>query len=470
MPGPLPGTTSIAGKTVLRISSKRFRKGRQNGTLRTVSAADLQPQEYIRRVVDGELDDLLPSLAAVAIEGAKAVGKTATAAERARTVYRLDQDEQRLLIKADSSRLLQGEPPILVDEWQRMPSSWDVVRRAVDDRRTPAGSFILTGSASAAPEANLHSGAGRIVTVRMRPMTLLERGVARPTVSLAGLLQGAGLEIAGRTAVRLADYVDEILASGFPGLRGLTGRPLRAQLDGYLDRIVEREFPQLGVNIRNPAALRRWLAAYAAASSTTTSFEKIRDAASAGQDEKPAKKTVGAYRDALERLWVLDPLPAWAPTRSHLRRLSYPPKHQLVDPALAARLLGVGAGALLQQERVPVQPPIQRGGMLLGGLFESLVTIDVRVYAQAAEARVGHLRTASGDREIDLIVERDDGRIVAIEVKLSAVPDDHDVRHLHWLKDRLGDGLLDMVVIGTGAYAYRREDGVAVVPAALLGP
>jgi predicted AAA+ superfamily ATPase len=413
---------------------------------------------------------LFGSLAAVAVEGAKAVGKTATAAERALTVYQLDEDDQRSLVEADSSRLQQGDRPILVDEWQRVPSSWDVVRRAVDNRRTAAGSFLLTGSATPPADAHVHSGAGRIVSVRMRPLTLSERGIAQPTVSLAALLSGGVPVIKGETTVRLADYVDEILASGFPGLRGITGRALRAQLDGYIDRIVEREFPQLGVNIRNPAALRRWLAAYAAASSTTTTWEKIRDAASGGEDEKPQKKTVLAYRDALERLWALDPVPAWAPTRNHLRRLSSPPKHQLVDPALAARLLGVGAGALLQQERLEVEPAVPRDGTLLGGLFESLVTVDVRVYAQAAEARVGHLRTMSGDREVDLIVERDDGRIVAVEVKLNAAPTDKDVRHLHWLKERLGNDVLDMVVINTGSYAYRREDGIAVVPAALLGP
>lgn len=304
----------------------------------------------------------------------------------------------------------------------------------------------------------------------MRPLTLSERGLARPSVSLAALLRGGTPGLTGETTVRLADYVDEILASGFPGLRGLSGRALRAQLDGYVDRVVEREFRQLGVNIRNPAALRRWLAAYAAASSTTTTWEKIRDAASGGENEKPTKKTALAYRDALERLWVLDPVPAWAPTRNHLRRLSSPPKHHLVDPALAARLLGVEAGALLQQEKFDVRPSIPRDGTLLGGLFESLVTLDIRVYAQASEARVGHLRTANGDHEIDLIVERDDGRFVAVEVKLIAAPTDDDVRHLHWLRKRLGDDMLDMVVISTGSYAYRREDGVAVIPAALLGP
>jgi predicted AAA+ superfamily ATPase len=434
-----------------------------------VDLPDLDPITYTRRVADDEIDALFGSLAAVSIEGAKAVGKTATALQRARTVYRLDDDDQRSLIQADRSRLLEGERPILIDEWQRLPASWDIVRREVDKPRTPAASFLLTGSAAPAPDANTHSGAGRIVSIRLRPLTLAERGVETPSVSLAALLRGVRPAIAGETSVRLGDYANEILGSGFPGVRGLAGRALRAQLDGYIDRIVEREFPQLGITVRNPTALRRWLAAYAAASSTTASYETIRDAATGGQGEKPSRMTVGPYRDALERLWVIDPVPAWAPTRNHLRRLSSPPKHHLVDPALAARLLGVGVGALLQTEKAPVEPAIPRDGTLLGALFESLVTIDVRVYAQAAEARVGHLRTAGGEHEVDLIVERDDGRIVALEVKLTTTIDDEDLRHLKWLKDRLGDDVLDMAVITTGSYAYRRPDGIAVVPAALLG-
>ncbi len=428
------------------------------------------PSTYTSRVVDDELDVLFDSLAAVSIEGAKAVGKTATALQRARTVYRLDDDEQRSLIAADRLRLLEGERPVLIDEWQRLPAAWDIVRREVDKPQTAAGSFLLTGSAAPAPDATTHSGAGRIVSIRMRPLTLAERGVETPSVSLAALLQGGRPAIDGETSVRLADYVNEILASGFPGLRGIGRRALRAQLDGYIDRIVEREFPQLGIAMRNPMALRRWLAAYAAASSTTASYETIRDAATGGQGEKPSKTTLGPYRDALERLWVVDPVPAWAPTRNHLRRLSSPPKHQLVDPALAARLLGVGAGALLQIENAPVEPAVPRDGTLLGALFESLVTIDVRVYAQAAEARVGHLRTASGEHEVDLIVEREDRRVIALEVKLTTTVDDADLRHLKWLQGRLGDDVLDMIVITTGSYAYRRLDGIAVVPAALLGP
>ena len=128
----------------------------------------------------------------------------------------------------------------------------------------------------------------------------------------------------------------------------------------------------------------------------------------------------------------------------------------------------MGASALLSAD--PVGPPSLREGPLLGALFESLVTLSVRVYAQAARARVGHLRTRNGDHEVDLIVERRDGRILAIETKLAAVPNDRDVRHLHWLAQQIGSDLLDAVVITTGPYAYRRPDGIAVVPAGLLGP
>ena len=263
---------------------------------------------------------------------------------------------------------------------------------------------------------------------------------------------------------------NEILSSGFPGLRGLSARALRAQLDGYIDRIVTREFPQLGFNVRNPSALRRWLAAYAAASSTTATYETIRDAATGGEGDKPSRVTVGPYRDTLARLWVVDPVPAWAPTRNHLRKLGLAPKHQIVDPALASRLTGVGIGALLRGADSPTAAAIPRGGTYLGALFESLVTNDVRVYAQAAEARVSHLRTTGGDHEVDLIIERDDGRVLAIEVKLSSTVADEDVEHLAWLAKRIGDDLLDAVVVTTGQYAFRRRDGIAVVPLALLGP
>ncbi|MDQ1293786.1 MAG: uncharacterized protein QG608_1667 [Actinomycetota bacterium] len=421
--------------------------------------------KYFPRVIDFEIDELLAGVPAIAIEGPKAVGKTRTALQRARTVHQLDDPGERSVFFADPGRLATGRAPVLIDEWQRLPSSWDTVRRAVDADPSP-GRFLLTGSAC--PRTTTHSGAGRIVTARMRPLTLVERGVGTPTVSLQALLSGKRPPIDGDSDVTLEDYTEEICASGFPGLRGLHGRALRAQLDGYLDRIVDHDIPELGRSIRNPTALRRWLAAYAAATSSTTAFERIRDAATGDDGNALTRSSLLPYRDALTRLWILDPLPAWLPTLNHFSRLATPAKHQLADPALAARLLGVGPDSLLSADQGAVRLP--RDGTLLGALFESLVTLDVRVYAQSCEATTSHLRTHQGAHEIDLIVERDDRRIVAIEVKLVADPSPGDLKHLHWLHERLGDDLLDAVVVTTGRHAYRRPDGIAVVPAALLGP
>jgi uncharacterized protein len=424
------------------------------------------PADYRRRILDDELDELMGGLPAVALEGAKAVGKTATASERATTVHQLDDPDQRAIAEADIDRLLGSPPPVLIDEWQYVPPVWDRVRRAVDAGATP-GQFLLTGSSS--PEdTGTHSGGGRIVSLRMRPFSLAERLDEPPTVSLAELLVGARPAVGGSTACKLERYTEEVLRSGFPGLRELRGRALRAQLDGYLGRVVDREFPELGHTVRNRGALRRWMTAYAAATATTTSFEKIREASTSGDERKPARTTVQPYRDVLERLFILDEVPGWQPSRNRIAQLALPPKHHLADPALAARLLGATANALLKGESPG--PNIPRDGTLLGALFESLVTQSVRVYAQAAEATVGHLRTHRGDHEVDLIVERDDGRVVAIEVKLTTAPGADATRHLRWLSEQIGEELLDAIIITTGPEAYRRPDGIAVVPAALLGP
>jgi uncharacterized protein len=258
-----------------------------------------------------------------------------------------------------------------------------------------------------------------------------------------------------------------VIASGFPAIRRLTGRTRTAQLDGYLARIVDQDFAEAGRPVRRPAQLTRWLRAYAAATATVARFETIRDAATGDQADKPAKATSEAYRDVLTRLWILDALPAWLPTSNTIAELTQAPKHHLVDPALAARLLGVTHEALLAG--VPAMAEGPTGG-LLGALFESLVAQSVRVYAQSAAASVHHLRTARGRQEVDLIVRGNDHRILAMEVKLSATVNDDDVRHLHWLRAQLGEELADAVVVTTGPTAYRRADGIGVVPAALLGP
>lgn len=419
--------------------------------------------DYRRRILDDILDELQPHLRALSIHGPKGVGKTATATRRAVSRIDLSLPAQREIILADPSILTQMPGPVLVDEWQRLPEVWDHVRHAVD-AGSPPGHFIIAGS-SAPRGAVVHSGAGRIVPMRMRPLSLAERGIESPTVSMAALLAGA-CEVGGATALRLADYVEEIVASGFPAIRSLPGRVRRAELDAYLDSVVQREFPEQGYPVRRPAVLRAWLAAYAAATSSTATYTKILDATTAGLANKPAKETTLAYRDALSALWLLDAIPPWIPSHNHLDRLGQVPKHQLADPALAARLLGLDASALLRAEQGRTN---LAEGTILGALFEHLAALSVHTYAEASEAKVGHLRTRNGDHEVDLIVQHPDGRVLGIEVKLADRVEDADTRHLRWLRDRIGNDLIDAVVIYAGEHAYRRRDGVAVVPLALLG-
>jgi predicted AAA+ superfamily ATPase len=190
-------------------------------------------------------------------------------------------------------------------------------------------------------KASVYSGAGRIVSMAMRPMSFSERGVHDPTVSLRALLDGESQEISGTSDVDVPAYTDEILRSGFPGIRDLPERARHLQLDSYVARIVERELPENGVSVRRPAALRAWLAAYAAATATNAAYSTILDAATPGEGDKPARQTVGAYREHLRRIFVLDPVEAWIPTFAPIKRLTHAPKHHLVDPAIAARLLGI---------------------------------------------------------------------------------------------------------------------------------
>ena len=421
--------------------------------------------EYFRRVVDDELDLLLSALPAVAIDGARAVGKTSTAQRRSAATVLLDSSATRDAVAADPTSILARPHPLLIDEWQRVPEVWDVVRRGVDNDRKP-GQYLLTGSATPAPGATVHSGAGRITRLRMRPLALSERNLETPTVSLEYLLTGQRPPLDGTTDIRLVDYVDEIMASGLPGLRGLPPRLLRGELDSYLRNAVDRDIPEQGVSVRKPDVLLDWLRAYAAATAGTASYSEILDAATAGLAEKPARSTTATYRDILQQLWLLDPLPAWGSMGREFARLGQTPAHHLADPALAARLLGLTRQSLLDGGGIPLGP---QQGTILGRLFESLATLSIRVLAQRAEASAAHLRTRNGDHEIDIILTDTTGKVIALEIKLAGTVSDHDVRHLAWFETMYAQ-ILDRIVINTGPVAYRRKDGIGVIPLALLGP
>lgn len=413
--------------------------------------------DYKPRSIDKLLDRFFREAAAYAIDGPKGVGKTASATRRSAHVWNLEQPEHRAHLMAQPNYLNLPAGTVFIDEWQLLPDSWNSVRRAVDDG-APGGRFLLAGSSSPRDASGTHSGAGRILSARMRPMGLHERDLCDTPVSVSRMLDGTESSINDRSPLRLEHYFDAIVSSGLPGLHRMSASVRNQHLDSYLRRIVDRDMPDLGFTVRRPVQLRRWMAAYAAASSTTTALARI--ATAAGEDgEIPAKTTTQAYREHLAQLWILDPLESWNPSLSLFKRVQQKPKHHLADPGLAARLLGVSA----RQLTFPANADVA------GRLFESLAVLTLRGIVEAEGGHAWHFRTREGREEIDLIIEGDEGQIVAVEVKLAPEVRDQDVRHLKWLRDKLPDDVVDMVVVTTGEFAYRRSDGVAVVPLALLG-
>lgn len=424
------------------------------------------------RLIDNYLNTLMEEIPAIALEGLKGVGKSVSATKLSKTVFELDQTRDRTLVENDMSILSKESSPVLIDEWQHIPAVWDYVRRSVDKHSKP-GAFLLTGSAKNS-NLDIHSGAGRIYKLRMYPLSLEERGIEKPTVSVATLLnqkEPCSAEIHGSTSVGFSVYMDEVLASGLPAIRNYSPVRRRQMLSTYLEYLLSHEFSQQGIRIRQPRLLMRWLRAYAAATSSDASYGEILDSATAGEGEKPSAKTTIAYREALEKLWLIDELPLWLHGEDYFSRLKSTPKHYLADPALAAHLLNFDIDTLTKSGngRKPAQTVFDENkGWITGRLFESLMHLSLNTYSTVNDATLSYIRTRNGDHEVDFIVSRGSST-VAIEVKMSQEVKSGDVKHLLWLRNTLKDDLTDMLMLYTGSVAYRRDDGVAVVPAALLG-
>jgi predicted AAA+ superfamily ATPase len=423
------------------------------------------------RLIEPYLKNIMKEFPAVAVDGLKGVGKTVSSKRVASTAFELDRPRDFDQISNAPEILSSAKPPILVDEWQRIPHVWDYVRRAVDDG-AGAGSFLLTGSI-ANSDTDIHSGAGRIIRRRMYPLSLAERGIETPTVSLGEMLSAAkpfSAKISGQTDVGFSQYVSEIAASGLPGLRKYSAESRRIAFESYFANILSHEFNQQGIRLRQPETLLRWLKAYAAGVSTDTGYNEILDASTAGEGHKPAAKTTIADREALGNLWLLDELMPWVGGEDFFSGLKRSPKHYLADPAFAAYLLGLDETVLSGARGWPAAAGRfdAKYGSILGRLFESLIQLSLNTYASVNNAQIYFVGTHSGDREIDFVVQKGSS-VVACEVKFAPTVAVPDGKHLKWFAEKVGSDCLDAVIITTGGVAYRREDGIAVVPAALLG-
>jgi predicted AAA+ superfamily ATPase len=405
---------------------------------------------YFTRLVDPLLKELIADVPAVMLVGPRACGKTTSASRLASTRLRLDRDETRRAVEADPDVVLaDARPPVLVDEWQRAPSSLSAANRLIDDAPVP-GRFVFTGSASDTLPPEAWPGTGRIVRVPMWGLT--QREVLGPSEVRSGtffdtLADGESLD------VRLPDdvpdiggYVDLLLRSGFPeALARSTERTRELWLDSYVDHVVGRDVDLVG-EVRDAARFRRYLTALAANSAGTPSVQMLATSASIN------RATVNRFDEFLERLFVTEQVPAWA--SSQLSRLAGTPKRYVCEPALIAAVLGLDRRRII------------RDADLTGRLIDSFVASQLRPELQLGRKAVAmfHLRQ-DGRREVDLVLERRDGAVVAIEVKASANVDERDARHLAWLRDQIGPNRFRAgVVFHTGRHVRDLGTRIWAVP------
>ncbi|GAB3756287.1 DUF4143 domain-containing protein [Zhihengliuella somnathii] len=408
---------------------------------------------YLPRLVDEQLATALQRSGGVLLEGPKACGKTATALQQAASHINLDTDTSAPgLYQLDPALLLEGSTPRLLDEWQIYPDLWNHARRDIDERQG-RGLFILTGSTAPSSAATRHSGAGRISRIRMRTMTWAETGESDAHISLSGLLQGTPPRHAS-PAISLHGLLNRLTTGGWPGFDGLSSEDTRAELRGYLRNIADVDLRDVDGSERNPQRIGRLLQALARSVATEVTVTAL------AKDVGTSRDTLRSDLEALERIFIVEPQPAWS---THLRSsatLRKEAKRHLADPSLAVAALGSSPDALL------------RDLGFAGQLFESQVVHDLRVYAELAEGTVFHARDSAG-REVDAVVQLQDGSWHGFEIKLGKSPETIDAAaaSLQKFAEQVDTTSPNsgLTVITNTDYSYRRADGVNVVSFSHLG-
>jgi uncharacterized protein len=414
---------------------------------------------YITRIVEAEINAKLNASGAVLIRGPKACGKTETALRLASSVLRVDQDEQvPYLMDADPKRLLAGQVPRLIDEWQEQPKLWNYIRHEIDARKAKS-QFILTGSSTPDDKVPIHSGAGRFTTIDMRTLSWQELGYSTGQASMKQLLSDKKIDLSDRS-VDLETIVERIIKGGWPGLLTSTTDEALLLNRAYIDLIAEIDMSRISNIKRDPIKVKNIFRSIARNTATlaakTTIVKDIKENDS-GDISRP---TVHEYLDALERLMIIENQPAWS---THIRSsasLRKSPKIHFTDVSLSVAALGADKGSLLKDVK------------FTGFLFESLATHDLRVYAQANDASVSHYSDSSG-LEIDCIVQKRNGDWAAFEIKLGMGMNAEAASNLKKLTTTLdikniGPPKSLNIIVGTGV-SYTRPDGINIISLATLG-
>ena len=419
---------------------------------------------FLPRLIDKQVALELESFGAVCIEGVKWCGKTWTSRHHSNSALYLGDPsgnfQNRELMNLAPEVALDGKVPRLIDEWQEVPSVWDAVRHEVD-KRGKKGQFILTGSSTPVQKGILHSGAGRISTIRMRPMSLFESKDSSGQVSLLSLFDGT-FEAKATPDVDLMTLIELTIRGGWPGSLGLGHEQYRLIPKEYMNSIIDHDVYRLeGIN-RDSRKMHRLLKSLARNESTTATISTLRKDIAEYEHDDLDNDTISTYLTVFERLFLIDDQRAFSTNIRSATRIKQSAKRHFVDPSLAIAVLGASHDDLLNDLHT------------FGFMFEALCERDLRIYAESLGGELYHYQDYK-NREIDAIVQLQDGRWGAFEIKLGANAIDDAARSLMEIRNALeaeGAKTPDILAVlcGLSNYAYRREDGVYVVPITALGP
>lgn len=417
---------------------------------------------YKKRIADHILKEKLDAKGAVLVEGAKWCGKTTTASQIAKsTLFLHDPSHKEQYLKMASispNLLLKGLTPRLIDEWQLAPQLWDAIRFEID-QRDEFGQFILTGSSTPAVDMSTsHSGTGRISRMIMRPMTLWESGDSNGTIALSDLFEGQE-EIAGMSSVDIIHLAYLICRGGWPKSLHPSEKISLMQAYDYYDSVLESDISLSDGVQRNPQRVKLLMRAYSRNISTEAKLSHIRSDMITNDSDTLSEDTILSYISALKRIFVIEDLPAWSPNLRSKTAIRLTDKRHFVDPSIAVASLGIGPNDLINDLNT------------MGLLFESLCVRDLRVFAEAMDGTLYHYRDKSG-LECDAVLHLRNGSYALIEVKLGGNEIDLAAKNLISLHDKIDIHRMKapsfLLILTGGSVAYRREDGVFVIPAACL--
>jgi len=417
-------------------------------------------KKYIPRLIETTISDQMSAAGCVLIEGPKYCGKSTTAARFAKTVVRL---KNPLVLKkyeayaaTDGEKLLEGEKPMLFDEWQKILALWDFIGDDIDTNGG-SGQYILTGSSKPIEDGNRHTGTGRFAKIKMRPMSLWESGDSSGQISLSRLFDRYH-EISGDSELNFDKIALLICRGGWPESIGKDDRIALLKARNYYASLTESDIKNVDGIKRDPERAKRIMRAYARNISSLASDKTIMDDV-ASNDSALDVKTFGSYTNALRKLFVIEDVLAWSPKLRSRTTMRSSDKRQFTDPSMAAAAMGAGPNDILDDINT------------MGLLFESLCTRDLRIYAEKLGGTVYYYHDKTG-LEVDAIVHLNNGDWGAAEIKLGGNEIDDAAENLIKLKnkvdtDKMKEPKFLMVLTGLN-YAYRRPDGVLVVPIGCL--